>query len=220
MSTVLIKGDKGVEVFVSRHGGGMGAVKVSEEDAHIMRRYTWAIDKGGYVTRPGIKYLGEPSNVYLQRQILGIVHVPGTLLQGDHIHKDKLDYRRSQIRAVTPAINGGANRQRAGVRWSVSKARWESKFKRTTDTFRTLEEAASAGRDKFGPKYGAPYRYNRFGVRGAVYDPTNGYKPWRIQKIETYRSTDPTKCVEWLNDLLITEYGEEYAVLVSAPEDA
>lgn len=73
---------------------------ISPEDATWAAEHSWWLDSNGYVSSKAGR---------LHRLLLG----SPAGLEVDHIHGNKLDARREQLRAVTPLIN---NRNRSGAR--------------------------------------------------------------------------------------------------------
>lgn len=97
-------------------GGERAAGRVAlidDSDAELVRRYKWFVGYRGYVMtniyrRPEAKY----TCIEMQRLLVG---KPGYIV--DHINKDKLDNRRSNLRACTVSQNG---MNRAAPRHNVS----------------------------------------------------------------------------------------------------
>lgn len=85
---------------VVKRGGKVVAYALVDPDV-----YDWAKDEGwtlsnGYARR---STAGRKTSEFLHRLILGLA--PGSHLEADHINRNKLDNRRSNLRAVTRAEN-------------------------------------------------------------------------------------------------------------------
>jgi len=76
---------------------------VSPEDAQFLRRWNWSLN-GGYVSR-GIRRNGKYRRVMMHRVV---ARRNGQRIAGkeiDHINRDPLDNRRSNLRAVSKSVN-------------------------------------------------------------------------------------------------------------------
>jgi hypothetical protein len=114
-------------------------------DEHIFKQYKWYITDNGYVVWRGKKE-GKKQTVRLHRLIMSAQ--PGQIV--DHINRNKLDNRRSNLRFVTAKENAqnGSGRwgQRVyidlpqGITFDKSRNKYMTK-KPTTKRFNTLEEA-------------------------------------------------------------------------------
>ena len=97
---------------------------VDADMAEWASQWRWNAKKGGYATRAyqreGVRVL-----VFLHREVLGLK--TNDPLQGDHINRNRLDNRRSNLRAVS----GAANSQNVSVSRGSSIYRGVSFFKRT-----------------------------------------------------------------------------------------
>jgi len=81
-------------------------IQIDQEDLHILERCkTWSCTKGGYVRGHLKNSVTYTPQVLLHRLILP----PREGLTVDHINRDILDCRRSNLRLATPSQNG-ANR--------------------------------------------------------------------------------------------------------------
>jgi hypothetical protein len=122
---------------------------VDDDFAHL-DRYRWHFSHDGYVRRSTPRVNGVPGTQLLSREVLGLAK--GDSRQADHISRDKLDNRRSNLRIVTGAQNvqnvparGGASPHR-GV-WRRPSGRWVAQVRanghcHTLGTFDTEDEAA------------------------------------------------------------------------------
>lgn len=127
---------------------------VDAADAFAVSRYSWSLDSYGYPqTRIGHGRSGH--NILLHAFLLG--YAPSGL-EWDHINRDKLDNRRSNLRLVTHLENirnsGARSNSQSGVkgvhphhyrRGLVWRATISVAGKQThLGCFNTLEEAAQA----------------------------------------------------------------------------
>lgn len=105
---------------------------IDEEDAAEISRHTWYLDNQGYARR-GIKENGRRSAVLMHRQILNLTE---SQMQADHLDRDRLNNRRSNLRAVTHEQNrqnlGSYRRstsQYRGVSWDRTHQKWHARVK-------------------------------------------------------------------------------------------
>lgn len=120
MKTIALAGENGDGLFVI----------VDDEDFDLLSKHRWRIAKGYALTR--IQW-GKP-DVLMHRLILGLKH--GDPRQGDHINRDPLDNRRSNLRVLTQAQNqqnrgtrGTGTSQYRGVCWHARDRRWQASAK-------------------------------------------------------------------------------------------
>lgn len=112
----------------ARDGSIRAYTQVDDEDFERFGSLRWSLIQGGYVYRT-YKVEGKQYGVYLHREVLGLS--PGDGLFADHINRDRLDNRRSNLRVATPSENaqnlshqaGGVSRYR-GV--SRNRNRWSA----------------------------------------------------------------------------------------------
>jgi hypothetical protein len=78
-------------------------ILVDDEDYAELAKYTWRVNARGYAQRT-IKERGCQTVIQMHRQILGLHTGDARLV--DHINRNKLDNRRSNLRACTKAQNG------------------------------------------------------------------------------------------------------------------
>lgn len=93
-------------------GEARAFVRVDATDYDALAVYNWHLAANGYAARsqrfgPGVKRM-----IYMHRVILGLAH--GDSRAVDHINRDGLDNRRSNLRIVTDAQNKQNLAPRAG----------------------------------------------------------------------------------------------------------
>lgn len=89
--------------------GIVAYVQVSKEkyaiidacDVYLVENFKWNISSHGYAKRTVTKQNGKKTTVYMHRVIAATPHG----FETDHINMDRLDNRRSNLRAVTTAEN-------------------------------------------------------------------------------------------------------------------
>lgn len=88
-----------------RRGEVAAHALVDDPDVAALERFRWHLDARGYAIR-GYRKTEQrnKSTVQMGRQILGLE--PGDRRQADHINRDPLDNRRSNLRVVSNAENG------------------------------------------------------------------------------------------------------------------
>ena len=130
---------------------------VDDEDYEELNQYSWCAHY-----QPGVdSYYAERhetlSNkkritIHMHRLILGLEK--GDKRQGDHIHHDTLDNRRSEIRVVSNRQNSSNRKNRCsskytGVSWEPSRNKWKAVIKigkrsNTIGMYNVEEEASDA----------------------------------------------------------------------------
>lgn len=128
---------------------------VDEADATWADQWRWCRDASGYAVRT-TRIDGRTRTVKIHRELLGLSH--GDPLEGDHINRNKLDNRRSNLRAASRRINGqnmpsqtGTTSRYRGVSLESRTGHWVAQV--TTGgqgirlgCFTTEEEAAEVAR--------------------------------------------------------------------------
>jgi hypothetical protein len=119
----IILDEDGVTARIPLHArdGSLKAYAIIDAaDAEWAGQYHWSLD-GGYVRRAG--------GIRLHRALLG--RTEGDGVEGDHRNLNKLDNRRSNLRATTRPQNAqnrpshaGASSQYRGVSWNKSEGLW------------------------------------------------------------------------------------------------
>ena len=106
---------------------------VDDEDYEWLNQYSWHayynIDNDSYYARRAGKLPND--KIRMHRQILGLDY--GDKRQGDHIHHDTLDNRRSELRIVTCRENGSNRKnknsctsQYVGVYFESARGKWKA----------------------------------------------------------------------------------------------
>lgn len=102
---------------------GLEAI-VDDEDFESLSQYKWRFD-GRYATR-----LGDSKKVYMHRAIAG----NDSTLDTDHINRDKLDNRKSNLRICTRTVNNFNQPIRAdntsgykGISWRKDSKKWRAR---------------------------------------------------------------------------------------------
>ena len=109
-----------------RNRGELRAHALIDAEDSGLTTFTWRLRDDGYVCRTD-RSSGKARCVYLHRQIVGLEY--GDRRQADHINRDRLDNRRSNLRIVTGAQNSqnlsstGKSRFR-GVYWCRTHRLW------------------------------------------------------------------------------------------------
>lgn len=134
----------------ARDGSIRAHAIVDATDYDRLSRWRWTLRPDGYVYRRSKR----EGSVYLHRQLLGLRR--GDALFGDHINGDRLDNRRANLRAVTPAEsqqNRPSNRRVTsrfrGVSWHAHTRKWRAQVQldgksHYLGVFEREEDAAAA----------------------------------------------------------------------------
>lgn len=139
-------------------GGGVRAwAIVDEADYEWAVQFNWSLNPSGYAVRN--KPRPEPSKYWtslMHRELLGLER--GDRREADHINRDRLDNRRSNLRVVTHKQNGqnqGCNRRvnrsskYRGVSWHKATQKWWAYVRidgvlKSAGYYHVEEEAAAA----------------------------------------------------------------------------
>ena len=109
-----------------RDGSVAAHATIDAADAE-QARHRWHLSAQGYAARRATRD-GRRLIVVLHRELLGLAY--GDPRQGDHIDLDRLNYRRSNLRIVTPAQNaqnrraGGGSSRHRGVCFHKASGKW------------------------------------------------------------------------------------------------
>jgi hypothetical protein len=138
-------------------GGTIRAYAVIDaSDVDIAARWHWSLSSTGYAHRNAWAG-GRRFTVSLHREILGLAS--GDPREGDHIDRDRLNNRRSNLRIATRAQGGqnqpsrtGSSSQYRGVSYRKETGKWRARVCSNRKTlyagvFETEIEAANAVRE-------------------------------------------------------------------------
>jgi hypothetical protein len=113
-------------IIHNRQGKKLGEALVDADDFHKkVKHYTWYLSTKGYAFT-AVKIEGKWKYIQLHRFILN----PPKNMQVDHINRNRLDCRRSNLRLCTPKENA-RNISKAGKR-SYGKKQTTSKYRGVT----------------------------------------------------------------------------------------
>jgi hypothetical protein len=111
----------------ARDGSVRAYALVDAADAEWANQWRWSLNEG-YAHR-GTTVNGRDCKIYLHREILGLT--PGDGLEGDHIDRDRLNNRRSNLRVIPKRAQqqniSTAHRSSSihrGVSWDKSENKW------------------------------------------------------------------------------------------------
>lgn len=152
MATLVVPARVAVIPLIRRGGAIAGHAIVDAADADDVGRWAWYLNSNGYA-RHRNPHRSRPKYLYLHRYLMGMGLGDGLFV--DHINRDKLDNRRSNLRIVTPA----QSRQNTpsivgpfrGVTFSRSRGLWQATVQidgrgHTIGRYATAEEAAEKSR--------------------------------------------------------------------------
>ena len=129
MSRIYLRGKKGEGKFA----------EVDDDDFERLNKYKWYYGPGGYAYAYKVGYMHR-----------NIIEIPEGL-QIDHINRDKLDNRRSNLRVCTSSENN-LNRSFKRYSWDKSAKRWKVYLRRdgkiVRKSYMTEEEARSVARKR------------------------------------------------------------------------
>ena len=139
----------------ARDGSIRAYAVIDMADAEWASQWRWHLHPKGYATRSQ-KIDGIPRTFRLHRELLGLMRGDG--LDVDHIDRDKLNCRRSNLRIVPkgknsqnqPSVRGSTSRYR-GVSWRGDPGQWGAYVKTGGKQYRLGQfasetEAAEAAR--------------------------------------------------------------------------
>lgn len=116
----------------ARDGSVRAYTVVDSADADWVSQFRWYLDRG-YALRHALAD-GRSYPLSLQRALLGMAR--GDKGEVDHINRDRLDNRRSNLRVLTPAGNRqntssacGSSSQYRGVYWDKELGKWRAALK-------------------------------------------------------------------------------------------
>jgi hypothetical protein len=128
-------------------------VRVDADDFEYLNQWKWHVSKQGYAVR---SEEGGSRKILMHR----VVAETPEDMHTDHINRDRLDNRKTNLRACTPAENmqnkspytrkkDYAHSRNAGVSWITSMGRWQLRIqinrkRRVYGYYNTKAEALSA----------------------------------------------------------------------------
>lgn len=135
LEDVMLDHDTSVRIPLRARDGSVRAYAVVDAvDADWVNQWRWSLDTSGYAKR--VVYLGGGAKVAryrtlrLHREILNLSDWDG--VDVDHINRDRLDCRRSNLRALTSAQNAQNQSSRLGtslhrgVSWHARTQKWQA----------------------------------------------------------------------------------------------
>lgn len=141
----------------ARDGSILAHAVVDAADAEWVNQWRWHLHSRGYAVR-SVAVNGNPRQIFLHRELLGLPRVRDGR-EVDHVDRDKLNNRRSNLRVVTHAQNvqnfpshRGSTSGHRGVHWSSRKRKWVAKVRVNREQiflghFESEMDAAVAARD-------------------------------------------------------------------------
>lgn len=126
--------DDTVRIPLRAHDGTVRAYTlVDAADAEWVNQWRWYLNGRGYATRH-IPIQGRSGSLPLHRALLRLTYGDGRAC--DHINRDRLDNRRSNLRAASPRENGqnkpsvsGSSSRYRGVTWNKDRQKWQAEVK-------------------------------------------------------------------------------------------
>jgi len=109
----------------NRKGEVVGYTTLDAQDVAWAGQWTWRLSPDGYAVRSEVRD-GKKLTIRLHRELLA---TPSGLVT-DHVNGDRLDNRRSNLRAATVSQNNANSRDRKrkskyrGVYWHARAAKW------------------------------------------------------------------------------------------------
>ena len=139
----------------ARDGSIRAYATIDADNAEWVSQWRWSLDSDGYAVRSTYT-AGRRGSVKLHRALLGLINGDG--FEGDHIDRDRLNNRLSNLRVTIRPENGqnlssfkGSTSRYRGVSWAKHCGKWRAGV-RTGKTalalgyFDTEEEAADVAR--------------------------------------------------------------------------
>lgn len=142
--------------LLSKDGSQCGCTIVDEADANFVRQWTWRTSIKGYAQRSYRPTGSDKIMVKLHRELMGLM--PGDGLEVDHINRNRLDNRRSNLRVLPRGANGqnvpgyrGSTSTFRGVSWKTKIGKWVAQIsvngkKHHIGVFESETDAANAAR--------------------------------------------------------------------------
>lgn len=115
----------------ARDGSVRAYAIVDAADADWVNQWRWFMKNEGYARRSAPRNGGNQHAIYLHRELLGLVRGDG--LQGDHMDRNRLNCKRSNLRIAMHGQNqqncsskDGATSIYRGVYWDKDKRKWRA----------------------------------------------------------------------------------------------
>lgn len=121
-------GDVALIPLLAKDGSIRAHVIVDAADVAWATQWRWSLNKNGYAQRDQRRG-GDRRVILMHRELLGLQ--TGDEIEGDHINRNRLDNRRSNLRAVSKIVNrqnlssrtASSSRFR-GVSWRSDMGKW------------------------------------------------------------------------------------------------
>jgi hypothetical protein len=131
-----VEDDDGVQIPLRARDGSIRAYAIVDAaDADWVNQWRWSLLNHGSYARRRETVDGRQKTILLHRELLGLPRVKDGR-RGDHIDRDTLNDRRSNLRVVTHTgnmqnvpSNAGSSSQYRGVCWDKSRGKWMAKRK-------------------------------------------------------------------------------------------
>lgn len=112
----------------TRDGSARAYVFIDAADAVWASRWRWSLDGRGYASR-GQRIGGRNRSIKLHRELLGLPRIFDGR-EGDHIDRDILNCRRSNLRAISRAGNHQNVRARSGTASTYRGVTWDRRARK------------------------------------------------------------------------------------------
>lgn len=113
----------------ARDGSIRAYALVDAADAEFVNQWRWSLSKG-YAAR-GERVGNKVRHFRMHRELLGLRR--GDAMDGDHINRDRLDNRRSNLRSLpkganaqNQSSNAGSSSRHRGVSWDTGTGKWRA----------------------------------------------------------------------------------------------
>lgn len=115
------------------------AIKVDDEDYPLLSRFNWYISDTGYA----MTQIRGQKHIRMHHLVWGAIAEPKLVI--DHLNKDKLDNRKSNLRLCTQKENSSNRGGVKGYCWDENKKKWMVRYKnKFWGRYETEEEAKKA----------------------------------------------------------------------------
>lgn len=135
----------------ARDGSVRAYAVVDAADAEWVNQWTWHLASKRYAARS--VHAGGRRLIYLHRELLGLMY--GDRTEGDHVDRDKLNNRRSNLRPSTRRSNShnlgsrpNSTSEHRGVAWDRKNQKWRASIaldRKMIALGRFSDEADAAG---------------------------------------------------------------------------